>query len=68
MVQADIFRFLLTMGVIDPILTPPEFPPPSDPFLPVLPLPGRALLLGSAQVLRVNAVQTVLPSRWRRQS
>jgi hypothetical protein len=68
MVQADIFRFLLTMGVIDPVLTSPEFPPPSDPFLPVLALPGRALLLGSAQVLRVNAVQTVLPSRWRRQS
>jgi hypothetical protein len=68
MVQADIFRFLLTMGVIDPSLTPPEFPPPGDPFLPILALSGRTLLLGSAEVLRVSAAQTVLPSRWRRPS
>lgn len=62
MVQADIFRFLLTMGVIALILTAPEFPPPSDPFLPILALSGLAPLLGSAQVLRDNAAQTVLPS------
>ena len=63
MVQADIFRFLLAMGLIDPFLTSLEVPPPGDPFLPILALSGRALLLGSADVLRVNAAQTVLSSR-----
>ncbi|MBT8459413.1 MAG: MFS transporter [Boseongicola sp.] len=62
MVQADVFRFLLTAGVIALILTIPAFPPPGDPFPAILALSGLALLLGTAEVVRDNAAQTVLPS------
>lgn len=62
MVQADVFRFLLTAGVIALILTIPSFPPPGDPLPAILALSGLALLLGTAEVVRDNAAQTVLPA------
>lgn len=62
MVQADIVRLLLTSGVIALILSVPSFPPDGDPLFYILVLSGFALLLGTAEVIRDNAAQTVLPS------
>ncbi len=62
MVQADIFRLLLTSGVIALIFSVPSLPPEGDPLTYILALSGLALLLGTAEVIRDNAAQTVLPS------
>ena len=62
MVRADAFRFLLTAGVIALIATIPSFPLEDDPLVYILALSGLALLLGTAEVVRDNAAQTVLPS------
>jgi len=62
MVMADVFRFLLTCVVIGLILSMGSFPPPGSPVLYIYGLSGLAFLLGTAEVLRDNAAQTVLPS------
>ncbi len=62
MVQADVFRLLLTAGVIALIFSVPAFPPQGDPLTYVLALSGLAFLLGTAEVVRDNAAQTVLPA------
>ncbi|WP_299287093.1 MFS transporter [uncultured Tateyamaria sp.] len=62
MVQADVFRLLLTGAVIALILSVPVLPPPGDPLPYILALSGLAMLLGCAEVIRDNAAQTVLPS------
>lgn len=62
MVQADTFRFLLTIGVIALIFSVPELPLQQNPLIYILALSGLAMLLGTAEVVRDNAAQTVLPS------
>ncbi len=62
MIQADTFRFLLTAGVIALIFSAPELPLADDSLTYILALSGLALLLGTAEVVRDNAAQTVLPS------
>ncbi|MGY9049892.1 hypothetical protein P775_10255 [Puniceibacterium antarcticum] len=62
MVQADVFRLLLTAGVIALIFSIPGFPLDGDPLSYILALCGLAFLLGAAEVVRDNAAQTVLPS------
>ncbi len=62
MMQADIFRLLLTGGVIVLIISGPKFPLDGDALTYILTLAGVALLLGTAEVIRDNAAQTVLPS------
>lgn len=65
-VRADVFRFLLTFGVVGLILTLPsniEAQLEFDLALPyVLALSGLAFLLGCAEVVRDNAAQTLMPS------
>lgn len=61
MVQADALRLALTGGVIAVILSAPGFPPDNGtPY--VLALAALAFLLGSAEVVRDNSAQTVLPA------
>ena len=61
MVKAGMLRFLLTAGVISVILSAPEFPVQNGtPY--ILALCALAFLLGSAEVVRDNAAQTVLPA------
>ena len=62
MIQADMFRFLLTAGVIALILNIDSFPPEHGEILYIALLSSIAFLLGSAEVIRDNAAQTVLPS------
>jgi len=62
MVQADVFRFLVTLGVIALIFSVPELPLQGEPLGYILALSGLAMLLGTAEVVRDNAAQTVLPS------
>lgn len=62
MVRADLFRLLITAGVIALIYSVPSFPPSGDALTYILALSGLAFLLGSAEVIRDNAAQTVLPS------
>lgn len=65
MVQADILRLLLTLGVVGLILSGPALPLPDTAdgaFTLILGLCAAAFLLGSAEVIRDNAAQTVLPS------
>ena len=62
MVQADMFRFILTAGVIALILSIDTIPPEDTAHLYIYALSGLAFLLGSAEVIRDNAAQTVLPS------
>lgn len=62
MVRADIFRVLLTGGVIALILATPDLPLVGDPLRYIFALCGLAMLLGTAEVVRDNAAQTVLPS------
>ncbi|MBL4767343.1 MAG: MFS transporter [Rhodobacteraceae bacterium] len=61
MVQADLFRMLLTFGIVAMILSVPSFPPDQGGLF-IAGLCGVAFLLGSAEVVRDNAAQTVLPS------
>ncbi|MDF1873520.1 MFS transporter [Vannielia sp.] len=61
MVQADVFRLLLTGGVIAMVLSLPALPPEGSGVPYVLGLAVLAFLLGAAEVVRDNAAQTVLP-------
>ncbi len=61
-VRADWLRMALTFGVIGLILATPAFPPVSGEMVYILALSGFAFLLGTAEVLRDNAAQTMLPS------
>jgi MFS family permease len=61
-VRADLFRFLSTGGVIALIFAALELPITGDPLIYILALSGLAILLGTAEVIRDNAAQTVLPS------
>lgn len=61
-VQADAFRMLLTAGVIALVFSVPSFPPDDGATTLILALSALAFLLGSAEVVRDNAAQTVLPS------
>ncbi len=60
-VNADLLRFVLTALVVGVILVIPEFPP-AQPGLWIAALAALAFCLGSAEVLRDNAAQTLLPS------
>lgn len=62
MVRADIVRTILTAGVIALILVLPGLPlgPGTGPA-PILALAALAFLLGTAEVLRDNAAQTLMP-------
>lgn len=65
MVQADILRLLLTVGVVGLILSGPALPLPENAdqaFMLILGLCAAAFMLGSAEVIRDNAAQTALPS------
>ena len=62
MVRADVVRFLLTGGVIALIFSAPALPYDGNPLPYILALSGLAMLLGTAEVIRDNAAQTVLPS------
>jgi MFS family permease len=62
MVQADLFRLVLTAGVVGLVLSTPSLSADADPTAYVLGLCGLVFLLGSAGVIRDNAAQTVLPS------
>ncbi len=62
MVRADLLRFLLTCGVIALIFSLPDVPLAGDPLRYILLLSGLAMVLGTAEVVRDNAAQTVLPS------
>ncbi|QBF30977.1 MFS transporter [Thalassococcus sp. S3] len=61
MVQADLLRAGLTIGVIALIFSVPAFPPAQD-HIYITALCILAFLLGSAEVVRDNAAQTVLPA------
>ena len=61
-VQADVFRTVLTAGIIAMILSVPKFPPDQGAAFYILALAAFAFLLGTAEVLRDNAAQTLLPS------
>ena len=60
MIRADLFRIIVTLGVVAMVLTAP--PPVASPAAAIGALCAVAFLLGSAEVLRDNAAQTVLPS------
>ena len=64
MIGADIFRFVLTLGIVAMILAGPELPLTDgrDPHALIAILCGLAFLLGTAEVLRDNAAQTMLPT------
>lgn len=63
MVRADLMRVVLTLGVVMLILSGPTLPLPDGAGAgPVIALAAVAFLLGSAEVLRDNAAQTILPS------
>jgi len=64
MIQADLFRLFLTLGIVGVILSGPMLPlPESAPQAAtlVLGLAAGAFLLGGAEVIRDNAAQTLLP-------
>lgn len=65
-VRADVFRFLLTFGVVGLILTLPSNIEAQSEFdlalRYILALSGLAFLLGCAEVVRDNAAQTLMPS------
>lgn len=63
MVRADLIRMCLTLGVVVLVLSLPPLPLADGAGkAPVLALGVIAFLLGTAEVLRDNAAQTVLPS------
>ena len=64
MVRADLFRMILTFGVVAMVLSAPPLPLADDATnaLPlILGLSAAAFLLGTAEVFRDNAAQTALP-------
>ena len=61
-VRSDWVRMALTVAVIGLILTVPAFPPVSGEVFYISMLSVLAFLLGTAEVLRDNAAQTILPS------
>ena len=61
-VGADWVRMVLTLAVVGLIFLVPAFPPPSGEVVYILLLALLAFLLGTAEVLRDNAAQTLLPS------
>ncbi|MEM7722299.1 MAG: MFS transporter [Pseudomonadota bacterium] len=61
-VQADTLRLILTAGVIALIFAIPTLPVTDRPEFYIAILSGLAFLLGTAEVVRDNAAQTVLPS------
>ncbi len=60
--RADILRMVLTLGVVWLALAAPAAPPPGTVPAGIFLLAALAFLLGTAEVLRDNAAQTVLPS------
>lgn len=63
MVRADIVRMALTLGIVAMVLSLPTLPLAADIGTgPILGLALVSFLLGTAEVLRDNAAQTVLPS------
>jgi MFS family permease len=62
MVQADILRLILTLGVIGLIGAIPVLPMSDQPGPAIALLCALGFLLGAAEVIRDNAAQTVLPS------
>jgi MFS family permease len=62
MVQADISRSLLNATVVALIISIPAMPPVEGGGFYVTLLAGLAFLIGSAEVIRDNAAQTILPS------
>lgn len=61
MIWADVFRFVLTLGVVALVVLGPELPLPEPGRGYILLLAGAAFLLGCAEVLRDNTSQTILP-------
>ncbi len=61
MVWADIFRFVLTLVVVALVMLGPELPSPEPLRGYILLLALAAFLLGTAEVLRDNTAQTILP-------
>jgi len=62
MVRADVMRMIITCGVVAIILSVPQLPLRSAPHGYIFGLAALAMMLGTAEVLRDNAAQTVLPS------
>lgn len=63
MVRADIIRMFLTLGVVALIFSAGHLPlPKGSSSMPILTLSLLAFLLGTAEVLRDNAAQTLLPA------
>ncbi|CAN0575833.1 unnamed protein product [Ectocarpus sp. 12 AP-2014] len=62
MVRADLIRMMLTACVIALILSVPGFPLSGGEGPYIVALSSLAFLLGTAEVLRDNAAQTMLPS------
>ena len=62
MVGADIFRMILTLGLLTCAVMLPRPAPPEAAFAAIVMVSGLAFLFGVAEVLRDNAAQTVLPS------
>ncbi len=61
MVGADVFRFILTLGVVALVMLGPALPSAEPARGYILLLALAAFLLGSAEVLRDNTAQTILP-------
>ncbi len=64
MVQADLFRMIMTFAVVTLILNAPDLPlvDHTNASAMIIALSFAAFLLGAAEVLRDNAAQTALPS------
>lgn len=65
MVQADVLRMILTMAVVALVISAPPLPMAGDDahaFAMIFGLAAAAFLLGTAEVFRDNAAQTILPS------
>jgi MFS family permease len=62
MLRADVVRMVLTLGVVWLALSAPAASAPGAGSGAILLLSALAFLLGTAEVLRDNAAQTVLPS------
>ena len=62
MVQADVFRVILTLGIIAVIFSGPALPQTTDGNNLIWVLALIAFLMGTSEVFRDNAAQTMLPS------